>query len=709
MVSRKKRWIVYLVVALLIGWIMPATSAATDYRTIRARITMGSSNLKSVTIALNGDYALMQDPSLTLPVGAYTIKVEADATNLRLVGNGIDVVVGPEIRFIRMKYSGTAVSTLRLNGTYHGDKNYLGDMRFHTSSGSILVTNHVPLEEYLYGVVAYEMSNAFPVEALKAQAVSARGYAIMSMTDRRDYDIGDTASTQVYKGYDPNVTRVIQAVNETKGQVVAYNDKIVSTYYAASNGGQMDLVSNVWGSNDASYPYLVMKDDPYDLRNPSSLTQRVFVPSQVTGTKYDVISSEKVVRVINVSTYLNIRSGPTTSYDVIGQATLNQLFAYVGTDASGWHKINFYKDGKLTVGYVSDDYSVVETNQQNGYLYGNPVLQDLQKQVFEQIGASNSIANANQIKINQVDRFVNGQRRWPEPSRSYVTAVADVKIQYKKADGSLSNEMAVTNVTIALMMPNGSGGYYLGHDYLNSNLRLRFVETAQDNDGITGYNIVNLRYGHGIGMSQRGAQQMANEGLKYTDILSFYFEGTTLKTYETTVPELPNRGDSPPDPPTNPEEPPTTPEDPPTTPNPTPTVTTTTYTLGANSISGISEKTPVETFVSKFTVKDGSLALVGSDNKAKTTGNVATGDVLYVKDGAEKIVKSYTIVIYGDVNGDGEIDIFDSTTVRRHIMSITQLSGVYYNAANLVDDNNIDIFDSTVIKRHILGITLIKQ
>ena len=82
------------------------------------------------------------------------------------------------------------------------------------------------------------MSNSFPLEALKAQAVCARGYAANKIKTSGAYDIVDTTVDQVYKGYEPAYQRVIQAVNETKGHVLTYNGKIISTFYAASNGGK---------------------------------------------------------------------------------------------------------------------------------------------------------------------------------------------------------------------------------------------------------------------------------------------------------------------------------------------------------------------------------------------------------------------------------------------------------------------------------------
>lgn len=690
---KKRGWTLSLAILLLLSLFMPDTSAAIDYRTIRVRITMNGTDLKQMNIGLNGDYMLVQNPSLSLPTGSYEIRVAEDGTNLVLKGDGIDQIVGPEIQFLRMKYSGTTASTFRLDNTVNGNRNFLGNMRFHLIGGSLVATNHVPMEEYLYGVVAYEMSNSWPLEALKAQAVSARGYAIKKLNTTRDYDIGDTASEQVYKGFEPSYTRVIQAVNETRGKVATYNGKIIDTYYAASNGGQTDLVSNVWGSNDASYPYLVMKDDPYDLRNPSSKVQTIFVPLQVAGSSYDAATGSKVVRV-QVEDALNIRSGPGTTYAIIGKATNNQLFSYVSTDPNGWHKIQFYSNGSLLEGYVSPQYTTLEDNLENGYLYINPVLKDLQNRIYLKIGSTYSITAPAMIKINQITRFQNGTKRWPSTdSRSYVTAVGDATVQYKKGDGTLSEEIPVTDVSIQLMTPNGSGGYWLGHEYLDANLRLRGVEPAQDSSGATGYNVVNRRYGHGIGMSQRGAQQMANEGKTYEEIIAFYFQGTALTTYETSVPELPSRGDTPTDPQT-----------------PVPTVTTQTFQMGANSITGIQENTATADFINGFTVQNGTLTLVNASNVQKTSGPVATGDVLHVKNGNGTIVKSYSIVIYGDVNGDGKIFATDYLKIKLHIMGETApLSGVYALAADANKDGKIFATDYMAIKNHIMEISRLSQ
>lgn len=714
---KKRGWTLSLAILLLLSLFMPDTSAAVDYKNIRVRISMSSDSIKSTQVVLNGDYALLQDSALALPQGAYTIKVEADGASLRLTGNGIDRVVGPEIRFIRLKYSSTAVSTLRVVGTkYEVDAkrvvNYLGDMRFHVAAGSIFVTNHVPLEEYLYGVVAYEMSNSFPVEALKAQAVAARGYAIRKIdaSQGRDYDILDTTNDQVYKGFelsserpnDPKYTNVVNAVNGTKGQVVTYNGKIAETYYAASNGGQTDLVSNVWPSStvdkDALYPYLVMKDDEYDLRNQSSWTEEFFVPKIVDGSKDQAIvsnhTSEYIVRIANLTSgSLRVRSGPSTSYSIVGTAELGDVYEWVDSTVNEinetWHKIKYPSSDNYVEGYVRSDFAEKVLNGR--FIYENPVLVDLQLNVYQKLVAGGDVISPRHIKIHSVTSLVPGIERWPGTgSRSYVSAVANLTLQYEKTDNTMSDIIDVKDVSINLMNKNSDGKYIYSHHYLNGNLRMRGVRTAVV-DGQEGFEITNARFGHGLGMSQRGAQQMAVEGKRYDEILAFYYVGTSLKNYETGVPVLPDRGDLP------------------LPTNPVPTITSTIHKIGANSVSGVEEKTAVEAFLSSFSVNNGSVVLVNSNNQSKTTGMVATGDVLHVKDTAGSIVKSYSIVIYGDVNGDGTVGIADLLGVQRHLLDVKRLSGANQSAADVNKDGKVSIADLLGTQRHLLALTKIAQ
>ncbi len=118
----------------------------------------------------------------------------------------------------------------------------------------------IDLEEYLIGCVAAEIGNA-PLEACKAQAVASRTFALNAIKSK-GYITDKSSSDQAFRserltGY-PNV---IQAVKDTEGEVLYYNDKLAKAYYSASNGGYMISAKTRWGGD---LPYSVSGVDKYD-------------------------------------------------------------------------------------------------------------------------------------------------------------------------------------------------------------------------------------------------------------------------------------------------------------------------------------------------------------------------------------------------------------------------------------------------------------
>ena len=118
----------------------------------------------------------------------------------------------------------------------------------------------IDLEEYLVGCVAAEIGNA-PLEACKAQAVASRTFALNAIKSK-GYITDKSSSDQAFRserltGY-PNV---IQAVKDTEGEVLYYNNKLAKAYYSASNGGYMISAKTRWGGD---YPYLISQKDEYD-------------------------------------------------------------------------------------------------------------------------------------------------------------------------------------------------------------------------------------------------------------------------------------------------------------------------------------------------------------------------------------------------------------------------------------------------------------
>jgi len=143
---------------------------------------------------------------------------------------------------------------------------YYGGFRYERiSGGDLTVVNIVSLEDYVKGVVPYEMSASWPTEALKVQAVCARTYAMISLDKHRRYnfDVCNTTDCQVYRGLNSANDVTNQAVDETRGMYAMYNGALAQTYYFSSDGGGTEDVRNVWSST-SNLPYLAGVIDPYE-------------------------------------------------------------------------------------------------------------------------------------------------------------------------------------------------------------------------------------------------------------------------------------------------------------------------------------------------------------------------------------------------------------------------------------------------------------
>ncbi len=127
-----------------------------------------------------------------------------------------------------------------------------------------IIINKLGLEEYLYGVVVKEIGYNAPIEAIKAQAIAARTYAIShkDMYINYGFDITDKYQ-QVYGGYLSENEKVNSAIDDTKDLVMFYDNKPIKAFYFTSSGGVTEGAENVWGKGE---PYLVSVLDEYDLK-----------------------------------------------------------------------------------------------------------------------------------------------------------------------------------------------------------------------------------------------------------------------------------------------------------------------------------------------------------------------------------------------------------------------------------------------------------
>lgn len=148
-------------------------------------------------------------------------------------------------------------------------KNYFGGLRLNKVKNSLTVINLVPIEKYLRGVVAKEMSPSFPIESLKAQTVAARSFAMKNRKrhESEGFDLCATTHCQVYDGA-AEFDSINRAVDETRGEILMFGGKIADANFHTDSGGMTEDVADVWGS---AVPYLIAVREIIKLGEPWTL------------------------------------------------------------------------------------------------------------------------------------------------------------------------------------------------------------------------------------------------------------------------------------------------------------------------------------------------------------------------------------------------------------------------------------------------------
>ena len=147
---------------------------------------------------------------------------------------------------------------LRLDG-----KSFRGALVVQRSGGGLVVVNRLPLDRYLRGVVPWEMPDDWHPQALQAQAVVARSYALATLKPGKLYDLYADTRSQVYGGIAAEADTTNRAIGATAGRVLLWHGRVATTFYHSTSGGRTAAIREVW-PNASSVPYLVSVTDPYD-------------------------------------------------------------------------------------------------------------------------------------------------------------------------------------------------------------------------------------------------------------------------------------------------------------------------------------------------------------------------------------------------------------------------------------------------------------
>ena len=373
--------------------------------------------------------------------------------------------------------------------TWFSNYKYRGGFAYQRiDGGNLTIVNVLDLEDYVKGVVCYEMGREWPLEALKTQATCARTYALENLKyhDSLGFDVCNSDYCQVYYGvgtsrtdYGPTETSD-RAVDETAGQVVWYEDTLAKTFYSSCHGGASESANYIWGTNMEVYPYLCGVEDPYEETindlNPYSpwtvslsrkdLTQRLRSHGYGANTQVDSLelTYSDLGNVVKVKVLYE--NGQSNTFTPRTKPNIINLF--------GVRSIRFTVNGQTV-------------NQSGG----------------EQQEAGEYYA------VNGSDTLKSLDGLYVITGKGEVTKAAE-KLYTISGKGKVS-KLEPTQVVEESAGSNQGGG----------------TVTISDST----YTLNGGGWGHQIGMSQFGANAMARLDFTFDEIVEFYFPGTHVDSY----------------------------------------------------------------------------------------------------------------------------------------------------------------------------------
>jgi len=344
----------------------------------------------------------------------------------------------------------------------YGNPSYLGSIEIERRPEGLIIVNELPLEQYLYSVVPSEMPTSYGMEAVKAQAICARSYAIKHMEGgsyaQYGAHVNDSVQFQVYNNSQRDALSV-QAVDETAGQVVLYDGAVANTFYFSTSCGHTST-NAIWGDKGGVLPYLKSillnaSGDTYDLSNND--TFRAFITS-VEPETYE--KEEAWYRWQTTTSLSNIAAAVNANITSRIKANPGNILV---EDENG-------EFVEKTIDSIGDVLNVsVEKRSESGVV-----------EILQIIGTLYTIQVTSEYNIRAL----------------LFSGLSEIT----KNDGSTATNLS--------LLPSA---------YI-------YIEPMKEGEILTGYTIFGGGYGHGVGMSQNGANNMAHAGMTYDEILHFYYK-----------------------------------------------------------------------------------------------------------------------------------------------------------------------------------------
>jgi len=393
-------------------------------------------------------------------------------TSLQISRNGRPVSkLGGHLLILKPK------DTNDLNVFEFQGKRYRDTLLIENVGGKLNVINLISVEKYLYGVVGAEIGANAPDEALKAQAVVSRTYALYYKENpQMGYDLGISTRWQIYGGYDSEVQsgqRVINAVNSTKDQVITYENTLIQAFFHANSGGFTENSENVWWE---FIPYIRAVPSPGDL-------YALNYPAQEGGWPANTFQWSKTFNFSELE---------------------KQIISY-NKD---------YPENPLQVGTIID--------MKISRLCVDPNTSPRKYMQNETLSA----------RVTELE--IVGTQGAKKFFRDGIRSVFDLRSSL--FDVFFDSTVEILSAASSKISNSGEGLFALGlnglSEKINGNNSNYYV---QDVDGIkavpkkfSNITFSGKGYGHGLGMSQWGARGLAAQGYNYLQIIKYYYNNNNF-------------------------------------------------------------------------------------------------------------------------------------------------------------------------------------
>ncbi|WP_010270756.1 SpoIID/LytB domain-containing protein [Paenibacillus senegalensis] len=432
----------------------------------------------------------------------YSAGEQSPVSYLLLSGNGDKLVL--------------AAGESKLTVEQKSGRTYRGMMELGQYNGKLALINEVPFEEYLYSVVSAEMGTGWPIEALKAQAVAARSYALERGLRYGIAHVTDSTLDQAYDGveYDD----VIQAVEATRGEVLTDGSKVISPLYSSNAGGQTAEPEEVWGNPSSVYSSVSSPDEA--AAKGKLAWYRVWLSSGKAGyVRSDLLTEVSQKNRAGLPYYeakeasVNVRAFPDANRaEAVAKLDLGERVVVFGEVMEN-----------TAYEWIRGTYKASELQQMMNRSSGQAVSGPVYSLEVAERGPSGRVTS---LKANGKAVDI----RYPDAIRTLLGSLPSTLFEIEEtgrytiigADGATRS---YPESALQLHAVDSSGTSQIREDHLfimdgSGEVRLATQEPAFVFHG--------KGFGHGLGMSQWGARGLAEQGYSYEEILKHYFQGATL-------------------------------------------------------------------------------------------------------------------------------------------------------------------------------------